>query len=201
MTANKLSKIYSATTLGLSTPLIEVELDITRSIPKFTIVGLGDTAVQESRERVMSAIKNSGFEFPRGKVTVNLAPADIRKQGPFFDLPICMALLQSQKDITKDLSSALFIGEVALDGSLRHVNGALSITIAAREAGFQELYLPLSNIQEATLIDGIDIYGIENIKQLVQHLNGVSPLDPHPKQDPYQFDMQSNISVDFSDIK
>lgn len=165
-------KIFSSAVIGLNCEPVEVEADVSSGMPNFIVVGLPDTAVQESRERVRSAIKNSGFKFPRGRVAANLAPADIKKAGPSYDLPIAVSLLLTSGQIfsRNDLSKSLFIGELALNGQLRGVNGILSIMLMAREKEFKTVYLPAVNAREASLIDKIDIVPIENLEELAQIL-------------------------------
>lgn len=173
------TKLFTATTIGLDTQLVEVEVDLTPALPTMVVVGLPDKAVQESRERVKSAVKQTGFEFPLGKITVNLAPADIIKTGSGFDVPIAVGLLSLQGSITSPLpKEALFIGELALDGALRPVNSILTMCIWAKKNGYKYIFLPYSNRSEAALISGITCYGVQNLSELINHLNGISPIEP-----------------------
>ncbi|MBI5754842.1 magnesium chelatase, partial [Candidatus Peregrinibacteria bacterium] len=135
---------------GLSVTAVEVEVDILSGMPRFTIVGLGDTAIQEAKERIISAVRNSGFHYPRTKKTVNLAPADLKKQGPVFDLPIAAGLLIASRQIPEppDLKKSLIIGELALDGSLKRINGALLLADFAKKNGFERIFLPETNDYE-----------------------------------------------------
>lgn len=169
------SKILSAAVIGLEAELIEVEAD-TSSGPLgfFSIVGLPDTAVSESRERVRSAIKNSELKFPKVKVTVNLAPADLRKQGPSYDLPIAISILKATNKIVvkQALSECLFVGELALDGQVRPVNGILSIALMAQKKKIKTLFVPVKNAGEANLVKGLDVFAINNLTELVEHLEG-----------------------------
>lgn len=168
-----LAKIVSAATIGLTAVPIEVEVDIaSQGLPAFNIVGLPNKAVEESKERVRSAIKNSGAEFPARRITVNLAPADIPKEGVAFDLPIAVGVLTASKQIGDSFSSDLFIGELSLDGSLRYTKGILPIAFLAKEKGFARLFVPQSNGWEATLVDGIEVYPVRNLAQLINHLIG-----------------------------
>lgn len=203
MSSHKYAKVYSASTFGLESTIIEVEIDISSSLPKFTIVGLGDTAVQESRERVISALKNSGYEFPRWKVTVNLAPADIRKQGSYFDLSIALGILCAQGDIDKThLENTLCLGELTLDGTLRPLSGVLPIALAAKKAGFPKLLLPQTNAKEAGVLSDIQAYGAQSLKQSVQHLQGEKPLPPCESSiETHCLQEQKLPSIDFCDIK
>lgn len=163
------AKVFSATTLGLNVERIEVEADISQGLPSFSIVGLPDTAIQESRDRIKAAIKNSGFKFPSTKITINLAPADIKKEGPSFDLPIALSILKAGDQLKFDTEDSLFVGELALDGRLRHISGVLPIVIFAKEKGIKNIFLPHSNAKEAGLIPGLDIFAAENLAQIVSH--------------------------------
>lgn len=169
------SKILSAAVIGLDAEIVEVEADTGGGqLGIFTIVGLPDAAVSESRERVRSAIKNSGLAFPKIKATVNLAPADLKKQGPSYDLPIAMSILVTTDNIrtTIDLDTCLFVGELALSGDLRPINGVLSIAIKARDMGIKTLFVPAANASEAKLINDIEVIPLHNLKQLVNHISG-----------------------------
>ncbi|OIO53060.1 hypothetical protein AUJ78_00545 [Candidatus Peregrinibacteria bacterium CG1_02_41_10] len=197
-----LSKILSATTAGLSGTLVEVEVDLARGLPSFTIVGLGDTAVQESKERVRSAIKNSGVEFPPHRITINLAPADIKKIGPSFDLPIALGILNSLGlvDQTK-LQSSLVIGELALDGKLRPVDGVLPLVIFAQEKGYQRILLPRLNATEAALIPDVEIIPLQDLNELVGYLNGSLEIKPFPPIDLSCLEQVGEYESDFAQIK
>ena len=178
-----LAKIYSASVLGLDAMPVEVEVDISQGLPSFTIVGLPDKAVDESKSRVRSAVKNSELEFPRGNVTINLAPADIRKAGTYYDLPIALAcLIQSdQIDISSIASDCVFVGELSLEGKLRPVNGVLSIALMCRKKNIKNLFVPMANAREAKLVSDINVYGVENLLQLVNHFrkeNEMLPFEP-----------------------
>jgi len=156
-----LSKIYSSATYGIDAYLVEVETNVEKQIPGFTIVGLPDNAVKESRERVTASIKNSGLPFPLKKITVNLAPADIKKEGSSFDLAMAVGLLTATEEISgNDLAETVFLGELSLDGTLRPVKGALPITVEARKKGIRRIILPEGSSKEASIVDGIDVYGM-----------------------------------------
>lgn len=172
------SKVMSAALIGLDAEPIEVEADISGSLPSFTVVGLPDAAVQESRDRVRSAIKNSGAFFPGTRVTVNLAPADIRKEGPSYDLPIAIAIIQATRQYNFDLENKLFIGELALDGKLRHVNGILPIAILASKRKIKTLFVPETDANEAKLIPGVEVIPVSNLSQLISHLRGDEVIKP-----------------------
>ncbi len=168
------SKVLSAAVLGLDCEVVEVEADTSPALPGIFIVGLPDKAVDESKERVRSAIKNSGLQVPRRKVTINLAPADLKKAGPAYDLPIAISILlvSGQLNLVESWNKQLFIGELALDGGLRPVNGVLSICLAARQKGIKIIYLPQDNAAEAALVEGIEIFPCQNLVGLVNHLLG-----------------------------
>lgn len=159
---------------------VEVETDILNGLPSFTIVGLPDKAVEEARERVRSAIKNSGAELPAKRITVNLAPADLQKEGPSFDLPIAVSILLATGQLAKDVSNSMFFGELSLDGSLRGVRGILPMILCAKEQGIKNVFLPAQNVYEASIIDGVTIYAVTTIKELFMHLNGQTLLTPTP---------------------
>ena len=171
-----LAKVTSCAVVGLDAALIEVEVDIGRGLPSITIVGLPDAAVQESRERVRAAIRNTGLAFPNSRLTVNLAPADVRKEGPAYDLPIAVGILLASEQIFADLDGAIIMGELSLDGGVRHVSGVLPMAVMAREQGYQTLYVPADDAAEASLIDGMDVYPIPNLLALIDHLTGHARL-------------------------
>src|SRR3989338_2901553 len=174
------AKVLSAAVLGLDCELVEVEADTSLALPGIYIVGLPDKAVDESRERVRSAIKNSGLEMPRTKVTINLAPADLKKMGPVYDLPIAVSILLTTKQLklAAAWSRQIFIGELSLDGGLRPVNGVLSICLAAKAGGVTTIYLPQDNAAEASLISGLTIIPCQNLRQLARHLLGQELISP-----------------------
>lgn len=166
------AKVLSAAIVGLEAEIVEVEADISRGLPKIPIVGLPDTAVQEAKERVRSGIKNSGFDFPPGVVTVNLAPADLKKEGSSYDLPIAVAILIARGLVADiDYQNKLFVGELSLNGSLRPVNGILSIATLAKQRGFCELYVPTANAREAAVVHGLPILPVAHLAELASHLN------------------------------
>lgn len=181
---NKVAKIFSATTVGLDSFLVEVEVDIGAGLPSFTIVGLPDKSIDESKERIRAAIKNSGVMFPQHRLTVNLAPADMKKEGPSFDLPMGVGILLAgeQLESVPEYQKSLFIGELSLNGELRHVNGILPVTMFAVEREFQRIYLPEVNAYEASLIKGIEIIPVKNLKQLIAHLRSEKIIKAYKKQ-------------------
>ncbi|OIP23629.1 magnesium chelatase [bacterium CG_4_10_14_0_2_um_filter_33_32] len=166
-----ISKINSASIVGLEAVPVEVESDISNGLPNFLIVGLPDKSVEEAKERVRSAVKNSNAVFPTKRITVNLAPADLRKEGSSFDLPVAVSIMAASGQIKVD-DGDLFIGELALDGMLRKVNGILSIVIMARERGFKNIFLPLENEKEASAVEGVKIFPIKNLEELMMGLRG-----------------------------
>lgn len=169
------ARVYSAATLGLESVPVEVEVDVlSQGLHHFTLVGLPDTAIKESRDRVSSALKNSGFKPPHhcGRVTVNLAPADLPKNTPIYDLPMALGFLLATEQLSFDHRKKLFIGELALDGRVRRVQGVLPIALFAKEKGFTEIYVPEDNVYEAGLVEGIDIIAVKNLFDVAKHLRG-----------------------------
>src|SRR3989344_1464518 len=171
-------KIYSGTVVGLSAASVEVEVDVSSGLPAIVIVGLPDTAVHEAKVRVKSAIKNSNSIFPRSRVSINLAPADVPKNGTHFDLPIAISILLNSGQIFFDPKGKLLVGELALDGSLRPVTGVLPIALLARDLGFEFLIIPKDNCKEASLISGIAIIPVESLIQLIGYLQGLIKIEP-----------------------
>jgi len=197
-----LSKIFSSATYGIDAYLVEVETNVEQQIPGFIIVGLPDNAVKESRERVTAAIKNSGYKFPIRKITVNLAPADIKKEGSAFDLPIAIGLLKANDMLNgENFNDTVFLGELSLDGKLRHVKGALPVTVEARKKGIKRIILPKNSSIEASIVDGIDVYGIENLNEVVDFLNGESIPEPVKSDKKDLFSQVNMYQLDFSDVK
>ncbi|RKY94512.1 MAG: magnesium chelatase [Ignavibacteriae bacterium] len=197
-----LSKIYSSATYGIDAYLVEVESNVEKQIPGFIIVGLPDSAVKESRERVNTAIKNSGYEFKPSKITVNLAPADIKKEGSSFDLPIAIGLLSAHGEIkNQSLDDKVFLGELSLDGRLRPVKGALPITVEARKKGIKQIILPKDSSLEASIVSGIDVYGMENLKEVVDLLNGDIEKESIKSDRDKIFSNINRYHLDFSDVK
>jgi magnesium chelatase family protein len=200
------AKVFSATTLGLESELIEVEVDIVSSgLHQFTLVGLPDAAIKEARDRVSAAIKNSGFKPPHqcGRIVVNLAPADIPKNGPLYDIPIALGFLLATSQLDFDIHKKLFVGELSLDGSIRPVHGILPMAIMARERGFTEIYVPQENIREASLIRDITIIPLTTLLELTQHLNGTQSIPPVPETaDPFDELLTHTFEdlTDFQDI-
>ena len=173
-----LAKSQTCAVVGLDGYIVQVEVDISPGLPAFNIVGLPDTAVQEARERVRAALRNSGCEFPMRRITVNLAPADLKKAGPAYDLPIAVGILLSSGQIDLPAEPSLFLGELSLDGGLRHTNGVLPMVSVARDQGFEAVYVPTADAAEAALIDGIQVYATPTLAALVSHLLGESRILP-----------------------
>ncbi|MEA3442878.1 MAG: YifB family Mg chelatase-like AAA ATPase [Chloroflexota bacterium] len=167
-----LAKVTSCAVVGLEGAIVEVEVDISPGLPSFTIVGLPDKAVQEARERVRSAIRNSSYKFPNRRITVNLAPADLKKEGPAYDLPIAIGILVSSEQLHANFSGSIFLGELSLDGKLRHTHGMLPMVSLAKDKGMSAVFVPWDDAKEASLIDGIRIFPVESLAQLVAHLEG-----------------------------
>ncbi len=194
-----LSKIYSATLIGLDSILVEVESDINNGLPKMNIVGLPDTAVQEASERVRSAIKNSCFEFPLRRLTVNLAPADVRKEGPAYDLPIAISILFTSNQLEGDLSNSIFIGELSLKGELRPVSGVLSVIQLAKTKKIKNIFLPAKNANEACLLPGLNIFPCHDLKEVIEHIKKIKLINPHSYI--HEKENKFNTSMDMAFIK
>ena len=200
------SKVFSAATVGLNCQIIEVEVDMTPGqLHSFQIVGLPDTAVNEAKERVSSAVKNSGASPPHHsnrRVIVNLAPADIKKEGPAYDLPIAVAyLLASEQILATEIEKKIFVGELSLEGKLRPISGILPIALMAREKGFRTLFVPRENAIEAALIKEIEIFAPESLEELFLHLEGKQPIAPTPPTDISLFLSESSGENDLAYIK
>lgn len=163
---------------GIDGFMVEVEADLSQGLPGFDVVGLPDTAVRESRDRVRAAMKNAGFTYPVSRITVNLAPADVKKEGSVYDLPLLLALLCASGQLKADLRRAAFVGELSLQGAVRPVRGVLPMVIAARDAGIEDVYVPAENGTEAAVVDGVTVYPVADIISLLAHLQGNTPLTP-----------------------
>ncbi|MEM8533506.1 MAG: YifB family Mg chelatase-like AAA ATPase [Chloroflexota bacterium] len=195
-----LAKVYSCAVIGLEGILVEVEVDITQGLPAFTVVGLGDTAVQESRERVRAAIRNSGTSFPMKRITVNLAPADLRKAGPAYDLSIAMGVLLASEQVVGDVGEAVLLGELSLDGKLRHIDGILPMVAVAREAGIQTVYVPYEDAAEASLVEGMTVFPVQTLADFVAHINGEQPLQPYLTKTHFD-EVDVTYPIDFQEIR
>lgn len=195
-----LASIASEALSGLEGKPVQVEADVVAAAPAFYIVGLPDAAVQESRERVRAAIVNSAYAFPSRRITVNLAPADLRKEGPAYDLPIAVALLILAEQIPSDLEGVLFLGELSLDGSVRHVNGVLPMAHLAHELGYKSVFVPQSDAPEAALVEGIDVYPVDTLGRLAAHFRDYHPIEPYRTILDLDADLPT-YTCDFQDIK
>jgi len=183
---------------GVEGYMVTAECDLSGGLPKFIIVGLPDTAVSEAADRVRAAVKNCGFSFPVSRITVNLAPADRKKGGTVYDLPILIGILAAQREVPQPSPDSAFLGELSLSGALRSVPGMLPMALAARNAGITSLYVPVDAAPEATLAKGITVYPVENVKQLVDHLTGREAIRPAPPWTPGECEGES---LDFADVK
>ncbi|MCL5432518.1 MAG: YifB family Mg chelatase-like AAA ATPase [Patescibacteria group bacterium] len=197
-----LAKVNSSAVVGLDAIPVEVEVDIaSQGLPSFTIVGLPDKAVEESKERVRSAIKNSGADFPAKRITVNLAPADLPKEGPSYDLPIAVGILVASGQLNTNLDDAIFMGELSLDGRLRHTNGVLPQVLMAKDKKIKRVFLPGINSKEAAVIDKITIYPVSSLLSLFEHLTDQKPIVPQKHLSFNIFLKNEVFSLDMSDIK
>lgn len=200
-----MSKIKSMSLEGLSGYLVEIQTDVSGGLPNFDVVGLPDMRVKESKERVRLAIKNSGIEFPSRKIVVNLAPADKRKEGTFFDLPIAVGILIAIGEIRsikiKDFESTIFLGELSLDGNINRVNGILPMCIEALELGIKRVIIPKENELEASIIKGLDIIPVENLLELIDYLRGINNIEQYINNYEISFKNRNNYNIDFSDVK
>jgi magnesium chelatase family protein len=194
-----LAKVNSFALIGLESTLVDVEVDISRGLPSQTIVGLPDAAIRESAERVRAAIVNSGLIHPRARLTVNLAPADLRKEGPAYDLPIAVGILLASEQVGADLSTAGLVGELSLDGHVRSATGVLPMAVAAREQGLAILYVPEANAAEAALVAGLEVIPVASLASLVGHLHGYVPIPPYEHLTVE--DSLPDYPVDFRDVK
>ncbi len=193
------AQVNSIGLFGLNAFPVTAEISSSAGVPAVNISGLADLSVQESRLRIKAAAENSGIKLPKAVFTVNLAPADVKKTGSFYDLPILVAMLSVSDVVTADISDSAFIGEVSLNGDVCFVRGALSMAIKAKECGIKRLYLPYENAAEASVVKGLKVYGVKNIASLAAHLGGLLPISP---TEPAQYSNTENISFpDFADVK
>ncbi|MFC1638635.1 YifB family Mg chelatase-like AAA ATPase, partial [Patescibacteria group bacterium] len=198
------SKAYSAATIGLDSEIVEVEVDILGSgLHVFTIVGLADTSIKESRDRVSSAIKNSGFKPPHqcGRVTVNLAPADLPKNSPIYDLPIALGFLLETSQLDFDFEKKIFVGELSLDGKARPIQGVLPIALMAKNKGFKEIYVPIDNAPEAAVVSGVDVVPVESLFALAKHLLGEEMISSFELKSQEGFFDEEFADLDMSNVK
>ncbi len=205
-----LAKVGTCAVVGLEGALVEVEVDIGHGLPAFSIVGLPDTAVTEAKERVRAAVKNSGCIFPLRRITVNLAPADLRKEGPAYDLPMAVGLLLASEQVAPVAATGavltaddcLFLGELSLDGGLRHTHGILPMVALARDQRFRAVFVPAVDAAEAALVEDVTVYPVETLAQLVAHLRGEAPIAPFvPDPALLDHDPENIYPYDLSDVR
>ncbi len=198
-----LFKTFSAATFGIDAYLVEVEVDISAGNPNFTTVGLPDAAIRESRERIKAAIKNCGLEYPFQNITVNLAPADIKKEGSGFDLPIALGILGANSGalLNNHLKDYIFLGELSLDGGVRPIKGALSIAAMAKQKGIRRLIVPVENAAEAAVVGEVDVYGVRSLPEVIDLINGTRDFKPTRVNTAEMLDQSSRYNVDFHDVK
>lgn len=199
------AKVHSAQANLLKPYIVDVEADLSRGLNSFSIVGLGDKAVDEAKDRISAAVKNSGFESPKSKnqkLVISLAPAEIKKEGSGLDVAIALSYLKASGDIIFDSKDKIFLGELSLDGGLRSVKGALAFARKAKEKGFREIYLPIENAKEAALVDGIAVFGAETLNEIIHHISSDSDLRQKlKKENKKEIKNLHNISLDLADIK
>jgi len=195
-----LARVLSSAVIGIDAYIVEVEVDISKGLPNFSTVGLPEGAVRESKERVKASIKNSGYDFPSDRITVNLAPADVKKEGSAFDLPMAIGILAATGVISGDmLSNYMVLGELSLDGLIRLVKGALSVAVKAREMNMKGIFLPLENATEAAAVEGINIFPVNVLSQVVEALAGISGLEPF-HNDAEELFKTTESEIDLSDV-
>ncbi len=195
-------KVLGVSVIGMESYPVSVEVDVSRGLPQFATVGLPDASVKESRDRIKAAIKNSGYSFPRDHVTVNLAPADIRKEGTGFDLPIAVGILAAQELIAENtLQNCIFIGELSLDGSIKGVRGILPAAFKASELGIGSVFVPEENAAEAAMVDGINVYGVKTLPDVVEFLGARQTISPLRLDTRDLFRKNRHYDIDFSEIK
>ncbi len=197
-----ISMVKSMCLHGLEGYPIEVQVDVSGGLPCFEIVGLPDTSIREAKERVKTAIKNSGFELQSRRIVVNLAPANTKKEGSYLDLPIAIAILLNIGEIqNQNLENIIFIGELSLDGKINKINGVLPICIEARSLGIEKVIVPYENSNEAAIVEGIDVIGVKTLEEVVNYLNGVIDLKPNKIDVKSYFEQNNKYILDFSEVK
>lgn len=194
-------KVNSIGLFGMKSFGVGVEASLDNGMPRFDVVGLPDVAVSESKDRVRSAMKNSGYKYPDIRITVNLTPADTKKEGPVYDLPILVALLIASGQLSCDIKNAAFVGELSLSGKVRKLKGALPMVIRAKELGIKEIYIPTDNASECCVVKGIDIYPVKSIRQLHDHLTGVKAIKKLTDDLYFEYTRPTEFTPDFSDVK
>lgn len=197
-----LARLRSAAVLGIDAYLVEVEVDLANGLPSFATVGLPQGAVKEGRERVTAALVNAGFEFPLRRITVNLAPADVPKAGSAFDLPVSLGILAASDQLpAAALEATVSVGELGLEGDLRPVRGALPMALAARAGGARSLIVPLANVAEAAVVEGLQVYGADSLAQVIRHLRSISPILPAPSGARLGLAERAPGDADFADVR
>lgn len=190
---------YTCGLNGIESYIVDIEADVTKSLPQYDVVGLADTAIKESKERVRSGIKNSGFTFPARKITINLAPAAVRKEGTHYDLPMAVALIGAMEEIP-NLNQYIMLGELSLSGEIRGVSGVLPMADAALKKGYQKIIVPLDNAKEAALVPGLSVYAVNNLREVISFLKGELEIFPFENENELQFDVIDS-KLDFADVK
>ena len=195
-----LARVYSCAVIGLEGVVVEVEVDYTSGLPGMTIVGLPDAAVQESRERVQAAVRNAGVPYPRKRLVVNLAPASVRKEGPAYDLPIALGVLIAAGHLAPEsVEGAMVVGELSLDGRVRHARGVLPMAATARQEGFRRIFVPQEDAAEAALIPSLEVIPVSSLAELYAHLNSDMQIIPQAAIAPE--DLPVGVLTDFREVK
>lgn len=197
-----LSIIKSMSLQGLEGHLIDVQVDVSAGMPNWGVVGLPDVSVKEAKERVRTAIKNSGYEFPSRKIVINLAPADTKKEGSFYDLPIAIGILMDFGDIkVQTMEEIVIIGELSLNGEINHVNGILPMCIEAKKLGIKKVIIPKKDANEAAIVEGLEVIGAENLKQVVQYLNQETQIENTKANIKSLLKQKREYAFDFAEVK
>jgi magnesium chelatase family protein len=197
-----LAKVYSAAVYGVDAFEVEIEVNGARGNPVIVVVGLPDVAVKESKDRVTTAVANSGYRWPKGRTTINLAPADVKKEGPSFDLPIALAMIAVGAEVElTGVEQYCFVGELALTGQVRPVRGVLPVAIEARRRGRKAVIVPQENAREAAMVEGIDVYGVRNLREVYEFLTGARQLTPTREDVTQFFARHQSYDVDFADVR
>lgn len=197
-----LAKVLSSALLGIDAVTVQVEVDIAQGLPQLATVGLPDGAVKESKDRVKAALKNSGYDFPQRRITVNLAPADLKKEGTSFDLPIAIGILAATGIVKKDLlDDYLIIGELSLDGSIKPVRGSLPVAVAAKVEKLKGIIVPAENVNEGAVVEGVEVIGVSGLAEVVGFLNGEKTIAPHHVDIHQLFRQEAEHHEDFSEVR
>ena len=194
-------KITTATLIGLEAYKIDVEVDVLNSLPQVAIIGLGDTAISEAKERLRLAIKNSSYDFPQTKVVINLAPADLKKEGTSYDLAMAVGILTKENIIKNIPDNTAFLGELSLDGSIRPVSGILPIVCSLADLGIKKVILPYQNLKEASFVEGVESLGAKNLNELVSFLNNEGNLHTLSQKVDDFLSIEDNFEIDFKHVK